>query len=454
LQNDPEPLRMNKGATMPARPRNYPNILGAITGGPLLNLGLLQIAAACRPGTVAAGRSLEALAFLQNAADAEIDAVVRIIPPERDLADKPGRFSSPVNKPVRIGLLPGEVGYARLPLLVGHQATPGEAYSVGLEVTVEMRGRSATRVRDEGGGGDFDPADLDDLRRPLLHDVQGLRCATDSEESRRGGLLGVGAGRALLRAPFSVTPAVIAGLPGDLKADYVRLWTKEDYRDDAWIIAKARPLADSLLPHMNRLRAFFPLVKYTQTCFEGAGYRLYAGEAVLIAKLVCLVLEMGTSMTLAGRREPVQPGWYAQLCRALVRRPALAAPAHVEGLVTEALYFDLLRDAAMLGFSMVSTITREDFGDEDEQAAFVDRLIDSLVTGGTAGPPLDVSRVYLPLVLGGLVANTRLSMPQENPTETVTLLQRALQKRDGERDARTEMVFMMAADLIVRALAT
>jgi hypothetical protein len=108
----------------------------------------------------------------------------------------------------------------------------------------------------------------------------------------------------------------------------------------------------------------------------------------------------------------------------------------------------LIHDAAELGFTMLGTVTSERFGSSDKLDVYIESLVDAVRMPGTS---LGFSRVYLPLVLAGLVANTRITMPQEKVIDTVNLLVRALEKRAAEKDDQNKFIFDMAEDLIQRA---
>ncbi len=436
---------MSKQPAAPVKMLNYPDVLGAITGGQRYALGALQLAVATRPGAVNAGKALDAIILLQNAVSVEIDAVVRLIIPEKDLEGKPKRFATKLLRPIRIGLRPGEVGYANLPFQVTHQAAPGEGYVAEVEVLVEQKGRGQTaRVRDASGGTHFEFTDVEEERGPVFESIQGLKYSAETSGTARPGV----ASKATLRAPFTVLPAAVAGLPTELRPSYVSLWTDADYKDETWLTSRAKPLTDKLKPHLRRQHVFFPLLQATQGYFEAAGFRLWAGEAVMIAKLLTLVIEMGAPITIGGRDHPVQPRGCLKLCQVFIREPALASVEHIARLVSETLYPELIHDAAELGFTMLGTVTSEQFGSVDKLEAYVESLADAIRASGTS---LSLSRVYLPLVLAGLVANARISMPQEKVVDTVNLLESALEKRAAEKDDQNRFIFDMADDLIQRA---
>jgi hypothetical protein len=104
---------MNKTITgqAPVVPPSYPDVLGYLSQS-RADLEWLHAALAARPGEVNAGKAFEVVVLLQNMLGGEVDAVLRLQLPERDLAGKAGRFSTPLNKVIRIGLRP--VSYTHL----------------------------------------------------------------------------------------------------------------------------------------------------------------------------------------------------------------------------------------------------------------------------------------------------------------------------------------------------
>ncbi len=436
---------MNKRPSTPskaAKTVNYPNVLGTITGGPHLNLDVLQVAVATRPPAIPAGTPFDAMVLLQNAASIDVDAVIRLLVPEIDLTGHKGRFSTKLTKPIRIGLRPGEVGCANLPLLSAPQTAPGSGYKLQVEIQVEQKQRGATRVRDDKGGTPLVLEELSDSRQQDIKAVRGLSYSAATVGRVTGN-------KATLTASFEVRPAAISSLPQnqELKPAYITLWTMADYPDLEMLLEKANPITSVLLPHLNRGAVFFPLLKATQPRFEGAQFRLWAGECVAIAKLMTLVLETGVPKLAPGETAPQYPRWFSRLARLVVQNPQAASD--IEALVGDSLYLDLVYDAALLGFSMLTTVTKEQFGSPDEVKTYVDQILQML---SGKGEPLDLTHAYLPLVLAGIICNTRVTMPQEQTRETISLLADAREKRAGELDSSNKFVFDLADDLIERAL--
>ncbi len=431
---------MNKrsSAQMPIM-LNYPDVLGWYSTQ-RQTIDALQVALAVRPTPVPAGKAVDIIVLLQNMLGGETDAVLRLVPPEKDLAGKPGRFTTPLQKVVRVGLRGGEVGYATLPMLVGHQAQAGE-YVVQVDVACEPKRRGMERVRSFEHPFKFDIHDVALERRPIFEVIRGLAfAAREGPKTRTGQLVG---------APFTVQPPTVAALPRELRPNYISLWTEADYRDPHYLSAQVGDLVNKMLPLLRRERVFFPLLKTVQARFDAAGYRLWAGEAVMIAKMLTHTLEMGAPIHVAGQEVPVYPRWYTALSQALLNDPDLAVPQGVETLVSHTLLAYLIVDAGMIAFSMLGALTSKSFGTDEELQTHLDTLTNSLVM---LEPPPDLSHAWLPLVLGGLVANSSVIMPRENTIETVHLFLTAREKRLLEASAAENILFEIADDLIERAL--
>ncbi len=430
-------MSKRSSAQMPV-PLNYPDVLGWYSPA-RQTVDSLQVALAVRPTPVPAGKSVEVVVLLQNLLGGETDAVLRLVVPEKDLAGKQGRFSTPLQKVVRVGLRAGEVGYATLPMLVGHQAQAGE-YKVQIEVVCEVKKHGAERVRDLDHPAKFGIHDVPLERHPIYEAIHGLPFAAEAGTKTRTGMF--------VSAPFTVLPPTIAGLPGEMRPNYVTLWTDADYRDPRFLTAQAGEIVKKTLPLLRRDRAFFPLLKAVQARFDAAGYRLWAGEAVMIAKMLTLTLEMGAPITIAGQDAPIYPRWYATLSQTLLNDPDLAHPNAVEMLVTRALFADLIYDAGMIAFSMLGTLTSESFGTDEELQGYLDELVGALIGLDSA---LNLNRAWLPLALGGLFANSRVTMPREDMVETAHLFLNARDKRLDEADDSQVILFNIADDLIDRA---
>ena len=417
---------------------NYPDILGMLSGGPFLNLDVIQCAMTFRPQQTPAGRLCDVVVVMQNAADSDVDVTVTLDLPGRDLAGGKGRFSAKTSR-LLIGLRPAEVGVMTLPMLVSPTAQPGAGYVAGLNLDIKRIGKKWQRVRALTGGGEFD---LLALPKEVQQQLAALRDLSYSSES--------GGKKNRIQAGFDVLPPALSSLAAlkDQKANWVSLWTMQDYLDDRAILEKTWSIAQTATIHLKRDIVFMPLLRATQERFKASQYPLLPPEAIFITKLLTLILETDVPMPAANTPLSKLPRWFMRLARVLFQEPGLASQH--EALATQLVYDDLLHDAVVQGFSMVSTVTGEQFGSPDETERYASGLVDTLHDQ----QPVDLARVYLPLVMAGLICASRVTMPREQVRDTVFMLSKALEKRRAEKIPENAFVFDITSQLIDRSLDT
>ncbi len=413
---------------------NYPDLLGAITGGARLNSDVIQCALAVRPAQVHAGQFFDLVLVLQNAADIDVDVIVTPDLPARDAAKHKNRFSTHTKR-IRIGLQAAEVGFLTMPLGSSPKTAPAPGYTLGAKLDIKRMGKRSQRIRAAKGGGAFVFDELPPDAQDHIERLRALSFATANSGKRH-----------YVQAPFEVLPPALARLKKNLEPEWVSLWTMRDYRDDYVIADKVWDQVQTVLPQLQRDNVFMPLLKSTQEHFAACGYKLHPPEAIFITKLLTLLLEMGITKPTPDDPKPAWPRWFTTLCRALVRDPNLAN--QVPLLAARPLYADLVYDAIMYAFTMVSTVADEEFGDDEEASHYADSIVDTLVEQQR----LDFARTYFPMVLGGLIANTRVTMPREQVRETVFVLSKALDQRQSERNADNAFIFDLTTRLIERAL--
>ena len=92
----------------------YPDVLGAVTGGTRVAMGVMQFALALTTDVIAAGRASEAILLVQNASDHKVEIAALLHLPDHDAKRQKGRFISRSAR-VAVPVQPGEVGYISLP---------------------------------------------------------------------------------------------------------------------------------------------------------------------------------------------------------------------------------------------------------------------------------------------------------------------------------------------------
>ncbi len=411
---------------------NFPDVLGAITGGPRASLDILQAAAAVRPRPPRSGQVFEILLLLQNASDERLAAAVTLALPETDAQRQRGRFVC-ANPAAQIVLQAAEVGVVIFSVLTLPDAAPSAAYRARLTLDVKTA-QKPQRVRGNNGGGAFDPRDLLASAAPAFEALTTLQF--NASKARGGG--------------FDLEFALAAGdgkpaAAREYKTRFVSLWRATSDPHAGPMLQLYSPLLRARLLSQLRRGALLPaLTDSTRTRFEKAGYPLREAEAVLIAKLMTLLLEYSVpddtnhGFIAAGRwavtpllnrpydpdNSPEIPRWVRGLLRTVEQEPRAAGS--VAAVLAGPAYDDLLYDAVQFGFDLVQASTGEDVGNPAERDAYAADLISLLNSGG----PLDFSRAYLPLIMGGMLINDLLLLPEEKPADQLHGVAAAVEARE------------------------
>lgn len=431
---------------------NYPDILGLITGGQRVNIGVIQAALATRPRVARAGRPFEVILLLQNASDVDVDVMTTLTLPDADTRRQRGRFITKTHK-LLIGVAPAEVGYVVLPASTLADTAPGDDYRIAVEIEPRPL-HKPQRVRQPDGGG---AVNLELLPSEAQEKITQLGQLTYSAHKRAMG------GR--LELSLQLMSGGI-GQIAELKPGWVSIAVLSDYKD-------ARPLLHrygdtaviSVLPQLKRHAVYPALLKTTQARLQTAGYDLSSAEIVFIAKLLTLIIdyaspnENGHGYVVAGRfgiknlieQDPLKltempelPRWFTSFLTLLEREPRVTSQPIL--VLQRLLYDDLLHDAILYGFELVEQATGEDLGSPAEMNDYAQSLIQDL-KDGRAG---SVSRLYLPLILGGVLISDRMPVSKESPSELLSQVIRVVEDRHRLADDEEKPIYRMAIDLITR----
>jgi hypothetical protein len=413
---------------------NLPDLLGAITKGSRLNLDLVQCALGVRPASSPAGGLFEAVLLLQNTTDSDIDVSAKVRPPDRDAKRKKGCFT-PAREQVVVGLKPGEAGFLAIPVTVQPDTAPADDYVLRIEIGATSMGKGRpVYVREAEGGGRFDP---DTITPELKAQVRQLRQIAFS--NKREGRSGVST-RFAIQGAQTPRPDAVERSP-----DWHSLWSMADWTDPSAVFKQVQADFVALKERIQQNQAdiYFALLDVVQIRFRNAGYPLYAGESVYIAKALSFVLSQQLPDGGTGAN---YPNWITSTSRFLFDRPEVVN-SDLPQFFSDTILYDLIRDAIILGFYLITTAIEQDFGSIEDQRAYGESMVNYLERGD-----IDFAYTYLPLVLCGLIANTQVVLPEERPRETVWLLHRAWEHRQPEKEEFSEPVFRMARQLIDQAL--
>lgn len=439
-------------ADKPTSP-NYPDILGAITGGERVNVSVVQIAGAISPRVIRAGKQFTVTLLIQNASDVELDVTATLKLPERDSKNKKGRFVCKTDRLV-VGVAAAEVGYVTLPVTTTPDTAIGADYKITLDLRVAPRNKKKpNRIRHPQGGGQFDAKDLSKELREEMESLQSMNYVTNAT-----GLRGT-----TIEIPFSIIPGKV-GTVLDAQPGWTSLWTMSDIVDDSILVKKfADVLQEKILPAIEKERVFKPLLDRTKARFAEAGYSLLDIEAVLVTKMLCLILSFATpSDTLnmvAGIYNVSKnlkeyegggielPEWTKAILH-LLNRTAAAADHPVKAL-TQVVYDDLLRDAMRHGFDRIEITLDQELGSDEERDAYVETVMASFADETSA---LDFDRAYMPMVIAGITAFDAVVIGNESMDDLLQEMMVMFDERENEAQGDAQATYQMARQLLDKEL--
>lgn len=432
---------------------SYPDLLGYVTGGVRFNLSVAQVAAAVRPPEgVRAGQVIPVVVIAQNMLDDDIDLTATVHIPDVDARRNKGKFSVKTPRYV-VGMKAAEVGILVIPVSTTLDITPADGYTITIDFESKPTGKSRERIR-SAEGGSFDPSFVPPDALKKLNTLKDLKY----EAQKR-------MGRSTITLTFSILPARLNQPVDDIRAGWISICKLADYTDPRFAMYKfADLITTELLPRLRRDTMFRPLVETTKARFAKAGYALRDAEALLIARLMALILEYAApsdtahGFVIAGHhnikallmKDPRQldsnlrlPRWFQAMIGAIGKDVrAASAPAQV---IPQFVYDELLYDAILYGFDLVTGATGEDLGSQEEMREYARQNIDRLNRGG-----MDFSRVYLPLVLGGILINDKLLMDKEEPAALLVDEGKVLEDRMFEIADDDMPIHEMANQLIMQ----
>jgi hypothetical protein len=431
---------------------NYPDILGALTGGPRCNIHVIQLALAVRPRVVRAGRPFEAILIVQNASDVNVDVTATLHLPERDAKKQKDQFTSHHTR-LLVGLHPAEVGYVTLPVGCATTTAIHEGYKLSMTVQVKALSKPQ-RIRHPQGGGEISgvtpeqQVEIDALSK-LYFSTEKSFSLTDT-----------------LEVTFGVMPGRLGQLV-DTRPGWVSLWTMAHFSDHTALFDTYAPLlAENVLPKLKTDQILEPLLKTTQAQFEAAGYALKPVEALMVAKMLTRVLQLAdpldnlndymadhvynvlNTIKTRDQMDPDSPVALPHWCKGMLHNIAhnRETANHPVRAVCQLLYHDLIRDAVPLAARLIQNELDLELGTEDEVNDYAAQLVSHLKEGSG----LDFEMVYMPLILGGIIIGGRVIRQKERLDDTMRTLQTVLEERRAEQTEHNAPLFDIATQLLDR----
>lgn len=405
----------------------YPDVLGAITDGPRINMDALECVMGVYPRMAYINQPIEIVMVLQSMVDQEINLKAAIRVPTTDR--KGNVIIIETAKPqVAKTLKPGEVAVLRMPIIARPPTQPGKDFPVRIAIRYRVSG-NPKYVRPPGGGAPPSVLSVSPFKLQVLSDIEFVSHRwNDSTE--------------IITVHFDLAPRNMPGEGAPLKIAYETLWSQEGMKeeirlarshfDEALEIAKPAPTGALYLGFMDAV----------EQRFEKRGIPLHPGEAMAIAKMLSYTVED------APAREPdvvlENTRWFRSLCQVLAHDPSLLELERDE-IISKHVFEGVIYEAVLLSFNILEGRIEEDLGDAAERINYATRFM-KWFSG--AGDP-DLTFVYLPLVLGGLsISRIVRSSYRENPWDVYDQLSEAYRGRMRLVSGEASVIFDMLQQLL------
>jgi hypothetical protein len=248
----------------------------------------------------------------------------------------------------------------------------------------------------------------------------------------------------IMTSYFDIAPKRIQPLDQDLQPIYESLWTHEEMAEERELVQAKIPAALRVAARLGGAVVLKPLLKAVDDRFGEKGMPLHPGEVMAIAKMMTYTLDEGLDLEPGFAMQ--ESRWFETLCQVLAHDEKLEDLDRGE-LVTKYLFDAALYDAILLGFGVITPKVKEDLGDHAERVSFANRVL--MWLAGQGQP--DLSYVYLPLALGGIVVNMIVSGREDNPWEMIDLLREAARGRARLVSGEASAIFKMFDELMAQA---
>ena len=407
----------------------YPDVLGGITGGGRIITEDLQYAVGISPKQAFINQPLEVVIPLQSMIDQPLQVKISLRLPSRD---KKGNqvFMEAGKTTMTIGLRPGEVGVLRIPI-AAHPPTPaGMGYPVQVAVRYSSPGNSI-KVRPPDGGPPPSVLTISPFRLQVLRDIEFITKRSPKTPD-------------FITATFDLAPKRLPRPDADsLKPKYDTLWASEQMKEEEKLararIGEARQIALGL----GHTTSYWDLLDEVKERFAKQNMPLHPGEIAAISKIMAYTVDEAPELEKQMSVESTH--WFRTLCQVLAHNGDLHALPRGE-LLAKYVFDAILFDSIGMGFHVLQPKVKDQLGNSQERLNYANRV---LTWFAGYGEP-DLSYVYLPLVLSGLVVYRLVTLNiRENPWVMIDDLTEAMQGRQRlEGSEESTIIFRMLDDLL------
>lgn len=408
----------------------FPDVLGAVTGGPRIYMDSLQFAVGISPEQTFINQPFEVIIVLQNMVDQNMQVKIGVQLPTTDRKDNPVVIDI-AKTTIALGLTPGEVGVLRVPIVAHPPTQPGKGYPIRIAVRYRTP-NPGLPVRPPGGGAPPSVLDVSTFKLQVLRAVQ-FSAHTWNESSE------------IVTSYFDIVPKRLPHMAQDLKPLYETLWAQENMLKEVEL-ARAHINTAHKYATPGAYSSIYPnFIDAVTEKFAARDLPLHPGEAKAVAKVMAYTVDEAPNYETDLKVE--QTRWFQTLCQVLAHEKSMLEIDRNE-LVSKYVFDAVLYDAILMAFHIIQPRIQEDLGDKNERINYATRVLAWLAGYGQP----DLNYVYLPLVMAGVAVNRLVrNSTLENPWDMLDELREAMRGRMRLVSGETVVVFKMLNQLLEEA---
>lgn len=407
----------------------YPDVLEAITGKARIVTEDLQYAVGISPTQAYINQPLEVIIPLQSMVGSPLQVKVTLRMPNKDKKGNPVFIES--GKPsVSLTMGPGEVGLLRIPITAHPPTSAGKGYPIQVSVRYNVP-EKAQKVRPPDGGPPPSVLSISPFRLQIMSEIEFVTKTLPNTDG-------------VSQVSFDLAPKRLPRLDADsLKSKYETLWSSEQMKEEEKL-AKARIQdARRIALGLGHPTSYWALLDQVTERFAERGMPLHPGEASSISKIMAYTVD--DAPELESQKNVENSHWFRTLCQVLAHDETIHDMPRAE-LLAKYVFDAILFDAIEMGFHVLQPKVKEKLGNTEERLNYANRM---LTWFAGYGEP-DLTYVYLPLVLAGLVIFRIVSLDvRENPWIMVDQLYEAMEGRESlSGSEETTVIFKMLRDML------
>lgn len=405
----------------------YPDVLGAITGGQRVNMEDLECALGVFPRRAYINQPFEVLIVLQSMIDVPAQVKIGVRVPTKD-RDGNVAIIEVAKSTVNVTLEAGEVGVLRLPIVVRPPTKPSKDFPIRIAIRYRAS-EDRHAVRPPGGGVPPSVLAVSQYKLQVLQEVEYISHKWNESTE-------------IMTVYFDLVPKNMPNTPQNLKPRYETLWTHHAMKEETKLARTYYKEALQIAQSASDGSAYVWMLDAVEERFAKRDMPLHPGEAKAIAKIMSYTVDGALTREPDLRVEETR--WFKGLCTVLARNPDLLYENRNE-LISKHVFEGVMYEATLLAFRILKSRVKENLGTRDEQFAYADRLLTWFAGHGDA----DLSYVYLPLVLCGVVVSRWVRTTiAESPWDIIDELIEAYHGRARLITGATDTVFDMLDEIL------